>query len=255
MGRILRIAFLLFVLLVVAQGAWIARARTTDWKEPLRVVIYPLNGDRSAAADAYIQTLRRDALEPIATFMRQQARAYNLPLRDPVEIYLAPRVESTPPPPPREASAPAVMLWSLRLRFWAWRNDGYSGPKPHVRMFVLYFAPLEKRRLAHSLGLQKGLIGVVNAFASTQMEGENNVVIAHELLHTFGATDKYDPATNQPRFPDGYAEPTANPLYPQSMAEIMAGRIPLSESRAEIPRDLELALIGARTAREISWLK
>jgi hypothetical protein len=54
MGRILRIGLLLFVLLVVAQGAWIARARTTEWKEPLRVVIYPLNGDRSAAADAYI---------------------------------------------------------------------------------------------------------------------------------------------------------------------------------------------------------
>ena len=255
MGRILRIAFLLFVLLVVAQGAWIARARTTDWKEPLRIVIYPLNGDRSAAADAYIQTLRRDALEPIATFMRQQARAYNLPLRDPIEIYLAPRVESTPPQPPRDAGAPAIMLWSLRLRLWAWRHGGYSGPKPHVRMFVLYFAPLQNRRLAHSVGLRKGLIGVVNAFASAQMGGENNVVITHELLHTFGATDKYDLATNRPLFPDGYAEPTASPLLPQSKAEIMAGRIPLSESRAETPRSLEQALIGARTAREINWLK
>ena len=55
---------------------------------------------------------------------------------------------------------------------------------------------------------------MVNAFASTQMEGENNIVITHELLHTFGATDKYDFATNRPRFPEGYAEPHANPLYP-----------------------------------------
>src|SRR3990167_1200475 len=101
MARALRIGFLLFVLLVVAQGAWIARARTTEWKESLRVVIYPINGDGSAAADAHIQGLRRNLLEPIAAYLRLQARDYNLPLQDPVEIYLAPRVASTPPAPPR----------------------------------------------------------------------------------------------------------------------------------------------------------
>jgi len=255
MARALRIGFLLFVLLVVAQSAWIARGRTTDWKEPLRVVIYPINGDGSAAADAYLKGLRLDRFEPIAAYLRLQARERKLPLRDPVEIYLAPRVASTPPAPPRQGSTPEIILWSLQLRFWAWRNDGYAGPKAHVRMFVLYFAPTENRRLAHSVGLQKGLLGVVNAFASERMEGENSVVIAHELLHTFGATDKYDAATNQPRFPDGYAEPSADPLYPQSKAEIMAGRIALSKTRAETPQDLEQTLIGAATAREINWLK
>ena len=38
-------------------------------------------------------------------------------------------------------------------------------------------------------------------------------------------------------------------------AEIMAGRIPLSESRAETPRILDETLIGAKTAQEISWVK
>lgn len=255
MARVLRIGFLLFVLLLVAQGAWLARSRTTEWKEPLRMVIYPINGDRSNASDAYLQTLRRDVFEPIADFMRQQARAHNLPLRNPVEIYLAPRVEATPPSPPRQASTLEIMLWSLQLRYWAWRHDAYSGPKPHVRMFVLYFAPVDNRRLAHSVGLQKGLIAVVNAFASARMIGSNNVVIAHELLHTFGATDKYDPATNLPLFPEGYAEPNASPLYPQDKAEIMAGRIALSEMRAETPVDLEQVVIGKTTAREINWLR
>ena len=96
---------------------------------------------------------------------------------------------------------------------------------------MLYFAPLANRRLAHSVGLQKGLIGVVNAFASAQMEGENSVVIAHELLHTFGAPDKYDLATNRPLFPDGYAEPNANPFHPQTRCK---ARISRSDSmRAE----------------------
>ena len=228
MARFLRIGLLLFVLLAVAQGAWIARGRTTDWKEPLRVVIYPINGDRSAAADKYIQSLSRDGFEPLAVFMREQARNYGLPLRSPVEVYLAPRVDALPPEPPRDAGPLAIMSWSLQLRFWAWRNDGYSGPKAHARMFVKYFAPAPNLRLAHSVGLREGLIGVVNAFASDDMTGGNQVVIAHELLHTFGATDKYDPGSNQPLFPDGYAEPNAQPLLPQTRAEIMAGRVPIS---------------------------
>ena len=245
----------MFVLLAVAQGAWIARARTTAWKEPLRVVVYPINGDGSVAADRYIQSLRRDAFEPLAEFMREQARQRALPLRSPIEVYLAPRVASLPPEPPRDRSPLEVAAWSLQMRFWAWRNDGYSGPKAHVRVFVKYFVPLANASLAHSVGLRGGLIGVVNAFASDDMAGSNQVVIAHELLHTFGATDKYDPATSQPVFPDGYAEPDAKPLFPQSAAEIMGGRVPLSQTRAETPRGLDEIVIGARTAREISWVK
>ncbi len=255
MARIIRIGLLLFVLLAVAQGAWIARARTTDWKEPLRVVIYPISGDGSAAADRYIQSLGRDAFEPLALFMRAQAGNFGLPLRSPVEIYLAPRVAATLPAPPQGGSRFDVMLWSLQMRFWAWRNDAYSGPKAHVRMFVKYFAPAPNASLPHSVGLRQGMIGIVNAFASPDTAGSNQVVIAHELLHTFGATDKYDPGTNQPLFPDGYAEPNANPVLPQSRAEIMAGRIPLSQSQAEIPGSLDDAAIGSKTAREINWTK
>ena len=243
------------MLLAVAQGAWIARARTTDWKEPLRVVVYPINGDRSAAADRHIQDLQRDSFEPLALFMRGQAAAYGLKLRNPVEMYLAPRVDAMPPAPPRQGSRLEIIWWSLQLRFWAWRNDAYSGPKAHVRMFVKYFAPVSNASLQHSVGLRQGLIGVVNVFASADMEGANQVVIAHELLHTFGASDKYDPATNQPLYPDGYAEPDARPLLPQTRAEIMAGRIPLSQMRAETPRGLDETQIGAATAREINWLK
>jgi hypothetical protein len=85
------------------------------------------------------------------------------------------------------------------------------------------------------------------------MTEENNVIVAHELLHTLGATDKYDPSTTQPLFPAGFADPEQSPLYPQKFAEIMAGRIPLSESESDTPRDLELAIIGPQTAAEINW--
>ena len=53
-----------------------------------------------------------------------------------------------------------------------------------MRLFVVYFDPATSRTLAHSTGIQKGMLGIVNAFASADQEGSNAVVIAHELLHT-----------------------------------------------------------------------
>jgi hypothetical protein len=120
-------------------------------------------------------------------------------------------------------------------------------------MFLLYFDPAQSRRMAHSTGLQKGLLGLVNVFASADMASQNNVVITHEFLHTLGASDKYD-ATHQPVYPDGYAEPDLAPLLPQRYAEIMAGRTPLTETTAETPASLDNALIGGKTAQEINWL-
>jgi len=77
------------------------------------------------------------------------------------------------------------------------------------------------------------------------------VVIAHEFLHTLGATDKYDRASAQPLAPDGLAEPDRSPLYPQKKAEIMGGRIPRTEDDAVVPQSLKYVVIGPLTAQEI----
>ena len=255
MFRAARIIVLVFVLIVVGAGTWLTKLRSTSWEKPLRVAIFPINADGSPVSSRYIQGLTLAAFTPISGFMRQEAARYRVPLPTPAEMFLAPEIGRVPPPPPFGGNALQVVLWSLQMRYWAWVNAGFDGPKPHVRMFVLYHDPEHVTRLSHSLGLQKGLIGVVNAFASEGQAAQNNVVIAHELLHTLGATDKYDPRTNQPAFPDGYADPQRQPLLPQEYAEIMAGRLPVTEDRAEMPEGLEQVLIGSRTAREINWLR
>jgi hypothetical protein len=255
MWRKLRILALLFILATVAQGAWLARGRTTEWNNTVRVTLYPINGDHSAAAGDYVGQLDASRFEPIEAFFKREAAGYGMTVAKAVEVSLAPAVAAQPPRPPFGGSKVEVILWSLRLRYWAWRHDDYRGPKPDVRIFVSYFDPATSPRLAHSTGLQKGLIGVVNAFARTDMDGSNNVVIAHELMHALGASDRYEPGTNRPVYPDGFADPDAVPLYPQSRAEIMAGRIPVSEGAAEIPAGMNEVTIGTKTAREINWLK
>ena len=93
----------------------------------------------------------------------------------------------------------------------------------------------------------------MHAFASIDQDQQNNIVIAHELLHTVGATDKYA-ADNEPIFPIGYADPMRSPLYPQNKAEIMTARIPLSATSSRMADSLDQCTIGEQTAREINWL-
>ena len=105
--------------------------------------------------------------------MRQEASALR-PVRCARRWRCISRRRSTrlPPPPPFGGNPLQVMLWSLQMRFWAWVHAEFDGPKPHVRMFVLYHDPgSQSQRVSHSLGLQKGLIGVVNAFASDASGG------------------------------------------------------------------------------------
>jgi hypothetical protein len=147
-----------------------------------------------------------------------------------------------------------TVVWSLKLRWYAWRNaDTHGRAPPRVRMFVMYHDPSTLQTVPDSHGMQKGLIGVVHAFAQRQMAGSNNIVITHELLHTLGATDKYDPGTGAPLFPIGFADPEQKPLYPQEEAEIMAGRRAVSPRDAEMPSSLKSVVVGPATALEIRW--
>jgi hypothetical protein len=251
--RILRIIVLLLILISVALGAWRAKTRSVEWKSTLSVTIYPINGDGSPIVANYLRNLSAADFKPVESFMRDEAVRHGRSSSASIEIRLGEKIETQAPAPPRNGNAVEVMAWSLKMRWWAYRNTRSEGPGPQVKMFVLYFDPAQSARLGHSTGLQQGLIGRVNAFAARDMAKQNNVVITHEFLHTLGATDKYDRATNQPVFPEGYAEPALSPLLPQRFAEIMAGRTPLSKSEAETPASLDDALIGSNTAQEINW--
>jgi len=255
MLRKLRIAVLLLILATVAQSAWLAKSRATRWQSSLQVAVYPIKADRSVSVADYVARLDQDQFESIERFMEREAKRYGIETLRPVDVSLAPIVDALPPPAPSNGNALRVILWSLQLRWWAWRHDAYTGPKPQVKLYVIYHDANRTDRVDHSLGLEKGMIGVVHAYGARRMASQNSVIIAHELLHTLGATDKYDLSTNQPQYPEGYAEPERSPLYPQSKAEIMGGRTPITDTRSEIPAGLDDSIVGTATAREIKWIK
>jgi hypothetical protein len=250
----IRVVILLYILLMVAGYSWLSRVRTTDWDNPLYVGIYVVNGDASAVSDNYIASLSELEFQDASDFLSREAARYEVSIDEPARLFFGDPVLTNPPEPPTNGNVFRIALWSLHLRYWAWRHAEGIEPDPDIRIFVRYFDPAKYERLPHSIGLEKGHIGIVNAFASREMKGSNSVVLVHELLHTLGASDKYDLGSGQPLFPHGYAEPERNPLLPQRKTEIMGGRTPLTETEAETPRSLAPVLVGAATAVEIGWI-
>jgi len=252
----LRIALLLAMLLFVAVGAWLDHARTTAWTDTLRITVYPVAAADDADLRSYVASLDESAFLDTEQFFRLQAARHGLALADPVRVRVSHAAPGPPPSPPSTPGPLSIAVWSLKMRHWAERVAAHDPlPPPDVQVFAVFHASDGNHALPDSLGLSKGLVAVTHLYAGTTAVGSNQVVLAHELLHTLGATDKYDPATGQPRAPDGLGDPLQEPRYPQRSAELMAGRIALTAHEAVIPESLRQTNIGPVTAREIGWAR
>ena len=254
MFKTIRVFVLLIILATVALQTFLDKA-DLDWEDNFYVAVYPVNADGSSEVADYIKTLSRDDFEPIAEYFAEEGARYDLGLRRPVEVQLGDVVSEIPPAPPNGGNLLSTMIWSLKFRWFAWSNSPKVKVKPDIRLYLLYYNPASSHVLSHSTALSKGRVGRVNLFGDKSYAKQNLVILAHELLHTLTASDKYDLQTTLPVYPDGFAEPEKSPRYPQDFAELMGGRVPISESKAEIPKNLAVTLIGEKTAREIGWIR
>lgn len=254
--RNLRVLVALVILASVAIYTKQQRLTTQGWYDPILISLTPINVERSEPVQRYIEQLDVQDFQAIEKFLAKQGARFQLIAAPPAHIELNPSIAEQPPLPPLPGSAVyKIIWWSLQFRWWAyWVDQTGSAEINRVKLYLLYYDPQVHHTLAHSLGIQKGLLGIVHLFANKEQAAQNNVIITHEFFHTVGATDKYDEA-GLPRFPDGYAQPKRRPLYPQTRAEIMGGRIPQSTDYATIPRSLRSCMVGKQTALEIHWIE
>lgn len=250
-----RILVLLIILASVANYVKDQKLVTQGWYKSLDIVVYPINPSNSPSVDRYIDALSLRSFSRIDNMVKRESKKYNIVSSVPTNTRLGQTLSKIPPPPPSpDSNILNIMMWSLKLRIWVWKNAPDEINDKHlIRMFVLYHDPSIMPQLQHSVGLQKGLVGIVNAYGVISQAIQNSMVIAHEFLHTVGASDKYD-AQGNPIAPDGLGNPNQSPLYPQKNTEIMAGRRALSSSHAEMPNSFKRIVIGEKTAREIGWL-
>ncbi|NOQ36719.1 MAG: hypothetical protein GQ569_12635 [Methylococcaceae bacterium] len=252
--KIIRILILLLLLASVAFYSKTQKLKSQSWASPLNVVIYPLNADNSPEVADYISGLKEDDFIEIDDFFQRQSKNYSIVTPQPTLTTLGQTLTDHFPPTPTPNSSPLeIIWWGLKFRYWAFRYTPDSESNHHrVRVFLHYHKADDNSVLQHSLGMDKGLLAIVHAFGDKRQQAQNNIIIAHELLHTVGATDKYG-ANNQPAFPEGYANPDKTPLHPQKKAEIMSARIPLTVTKSVMAETLKQCVINQQTAKEINW--
>ncbi len=250
--KTVRVLTLLLVLCASAGVTAFQHHSSRSWTESLQVSIYPLNGDGSVKTAQYIDALDPEDFTLIDRWAAREAERHGLPLSAPVQVALGAPIDTLPPTLDENSSALQTLLWSLRFRWWAFRHTPDAHSLKRVRVFVVYQQGRPGEALAHSLGMAKGLMGLVNAFADDHQHEQNLIVIAHELLHTVGAEDKYN-ADGGPRWPEGYADPSLGQRRVQEDAEIMVGRR-FGHQGLIMADSLQGVRLNEWTAREINWL-
>jgi len=144
---------LLLVLVVVALTTWQDRYRSTRWRQPLFVALYPIAADESPVTRSYIDALDDERFKAIDRFFMREAARYRLPTDEPIRTRLQPELRARPPERGARDGALATAWWSLKLRYWAWSVSRHAHEPEDIRIFVLYRDPALTPTVPHSLGL------------------------------------------------------------------------------------------------------
>jgi len=257
--KAVRVAMLLLVLAVVALWAVgrtrQRRARTT-WQRPVAVAVLVLGDASPVALGALRRTLeqlgsRLDAerarLAPAAA--RGAPAAFTFEVVGPLHPARLPPTEP-PGPSPLDRAGHALELWRATRAAHA-EAPGFDPDTVDVRIYLV--AVPGGGRFAEGLGEAGGEVGIVRAdLAGDPLLAATAAV--HEVLHALGASDKYDAAGHAVE-PAGLAEPGLTPRYPQRLAEIMVGEVPLGPGAGRLPSSPAELGLGPVTAGEIGWLE
>lgn len=245
--------------LLVATLAWGAsteyRRRTrARWERPVEVRVVLL--DRDGAADA--RQWRR-GLDELASHLHEEMSRCRGPGFPPFRFSLVGPVRWVGPlplAPPSDGVGDrtwhALDLWRALRQVDA--AAGTSDVPSDVRVYVVAVkVPGWDGSFAEGLGALNGELVIVRGSAAGDLSMPLQV-IGHELLHTVGASDKYD-AGGHALEPDGLAEPEAEPRFPQRHAEWMVGEIAVAPGIGRLPASLADVRVGPTTAREIGWTR
>ncbi len=265
-----RVSVLLCVLAVVIAYAWhdvASRRARKEWDHPLAVAIVLIRPPAPTSTDADVEALRA-RVPALEARLEDEIHLYRPSAPKPFVFTVFGPVDASGSPPAPAGDGVidlARHAWDLR-RFLSGIDDraGVATGAYDSRIYVtIEPARSATRKMVEGASEQGGRVGTVSVELGSA-GGEDEVssaamtdfalsVIAHELLHTLDATDKYD-AQGRVRVPDGLAEPDRVPLYPQRFAEIMTRGRPLSATEEKTIDSIDELAVGPATAREIGWL-
>lgn len=254
MFKKIRISILLLILAYVAYTSYVDMR--PNWDKPIRIVVHPINIYQDAQVQAYINGLKQSDFDEITNFMSTSATRYRKK-KTSIQFILGSQLDKSPSQANEEIASSVLktMLWSLRFRWYALINQTKLDFGADSKVFVNYYPKKIQRSMERSTALQKGRIAYVNLSTDPEYYGLNKTIIAHEVMHTFGAIDHYELGTGIPINPIGLADPNQKPLYPQHRAELMGAYIRLNEDGdIALPKGFGDIIVNDETARDLKWI-
>ena len=263
------LAILAFLIVLVYAASVLYRERSRfAWKRPLKVAIIAFMVDLPPNYSYYIERFMEETgkeyvdfdnhtLPDMEGWFQQEHERYGGTVKSVLEIQIFGPYNTTTPPPSPIVEGGFFKRYAAYKKFKAYfkemdKREGLDPGEFDARIYV-QFVRGRYGGISESYASRREMLGLANCFLDPRAIENNLMVILHELGHVLGATDHYDEA-GLPIFPDGYADTGKEPLLPQDKAELMAGRIPISEGSAEEVQNLGEVMIGPKTAREIGWI-
>lgn len=248
----LLLAILAFVTLWACADYQQRRARTL-WQRPLDVALVLVEREPIKASTLSLLHDRvRELEQRLATeYQRHEGRDFT-----PFAFTVLGPVSAGEPPTSNEQDGVMGALRDTYAR-WRWTRavDASAGVDPRAydaRIYLVMKPASGGVAFVEGESEFGGRIGVAQVDIDPETIDFALFVAAHELLHTLGASDKYD-ARGHAIYPDGFAEPGRSPRTPQPGAEIMARNVPLATGVERPPSTLDELFVGDATAREIGW--
>jgi hypothetical protein len=249
---------LLAVLVLVLVYAWhdfTRRAARTAWREPLDVGIVLLTLESEPVPDADLIALQQRVSALEQTLSAEFARYRDAPQAMFQLSVFGPLQVATAPPQPEGGSVWALLRHNYQLWRYTRSVDAAAAVPARAmesRIYVLVLPVKDQFQFVEGFSQQGGHLGIARVQVDESTADLALFVVAHELLHTLGASDKYDSA-GEAVLPQGLGDNEQQPLYPQRYAEVMARNRVLAPGHERSVESLSELRVGPWTAREIGW--
>ncbi|MEO8903646.1 MAG: hypothetical protein ABI488_15295 [Polyangiaceae bacterium] len=231
-----------------------SRRARTEWARPVQVAVALVEFGK---VDPRAVEALRARFPTLEERLASEYHRYGGRLARPVQftVFGPVTVDRAPPPDP---DAGLSSLARHAYEQWRWTHavdEGANLPARSFdsRIYVLARAPQDaNRNWVEGSSEFGGRVGLARVDLDTTVVDLALFVVSHELLHTLGASDKYD-AAGRALIPDGLVEPRRVPLYPQRYAEVMTRNLVLAPGLERPPESVSELGVGVETAREIGW--
>lgn len=253
-----RLALLMTVFLGVAGWAWNdmrERRERNAWVRPLHVGFVLL---RTGPVSDQTSDMLRARMSDLQTHLEQEFQRWRQTTQVPFIFSVYGPLDITTPPPESYGEKITDLVY-FAYQQWRYLRDVDARaqvPRSELdsRIYLVVRPPnAGELQFVEGQSEQGGRVGVVGVQLDESMVDFALIVATHELMHTLGASDKYD-EYGHALVPDGLAEPDKVPPFPQQYFEVMARNRPLSPQEEVPPESVEELRIGRKTAEEIGWV-